>query len=46
MIIEEYNIKLRDAILEQRANNIVKDIKKVYDERYSYIEEVAKITNN
>ena len=45
MTIEEDNIKLRDAIFYQRASNIVKEIKKVYDDRYSKIADVLTAAN-
>jgi ubiquitin carboxyl-terminal hydrolase 25/28 len=40
MQVEEENLKLRDAIVDHKATNMVKEIQKAYDERYNEINQI------
>jgi hypothetical protein len=34
MLVGDDNLKFRELLLEHLAGNLVKDVKKLYDERY------------
>lgn len=42
-IVDDENGKLKDQLLEHQANHIVKELQKLYDEKYQYISDIQGI---